>query len=325
MTKDELIARLTNALLALQGTATPRFRLSQLRGCPRAQWFAVYTETDDGEPDLTTLGHFLKGRLFERWVRETVVPECVSEKEVELNGIKGHIDAFVPPDTVLEIKTTSTASIPFLPNLNHIWQVKAYLAALRWEGVEGAHGLLVYIPADDPAQATELIFEVNLTDDEYAFLLKQTELVLSDTPPPVPEDYNPERLPCAGILYGRAVKCPFYEHCWVSEQAEVTAIVPKTWIDYLGAQQTVLDAYQQAIKHIEAFKQQVESKIKEVMKSHPDMLTLTVEGSNYVLVAQKTVRRHVDIKALREDLGDDFLRPYEKEVQAVTVKIKRKE
>ena len=302
----------------------PRFRLSQLKECLRQQWFEVNEpEPDDnGEPDLMKLGHYLKGRLFEDWLA-SLFTQAIRQYEVELHGIKGHIDLFIPPDTVVEVKTTTTQSLAFVPSYDHIAQTKAYLAALRFMGVPDPKGYLVYIPADSPAQALNHIYPIILTDDEYGTLCERAKtLTEAETePPPIPAHYSPNKLPCSGIVFNAPYRCPYFERCW----GEVGTIVPRSWVDGLGAQLAAMDEIIAQFEQVMKARDEIEKKIKDVMREK-GLRELTISGDQFEIVAQMAdkPREQIDIKALRQDFGDDILQRYVREVYPIFVRWRKK-
>ena len=301
-----------------------RYRLSQLRECLRQQWFEVNEpEPDDnGEPDLMKLGHYLKGRLFEDWLA-SLFTQAIRQYEVELHGIKGHIDLFILPDTVVEVKTTTTQSLAFVPSYDHIAQAKAYLAALRFMGVPDPKGYLVYIPADSPAQALNHIYPIILTDDEYGTLCERAKtLIEAETePPPIPAHYSPNKLPCSGIVFNAPYRCPYFERCW----GEVGAIVPRSWVDGLGAQLAAMDETMARFEQVVKAREEIEKKIKEVMREK-GLRELVITGDQFEIVAQmaETPREYLDTKALRKDFGDDILKHYTKQTYPIFIRWRKK-
>jgi CRISPR/Cas system-associated exonuclease Cas4 (RecB family) len=302
----------------------PRFRLSQLKECLRQQWFEVNEPSADAdaEPPLVTLGHYLKGRLFEDWVA-SLFPQAIRQYEVELHGIKGHIDLFIPPDTVVEVKTTTTQSLAFVPSYDHIAQTKAYLAALRFMGVPDPKGFLIYIPADSPALSLNHIYPVILTDDEYGTLCERAKtLIEAETePPPIPEHYNPDRLPCAGVVFNAPYKCPYFERCW----GEAKAIVPKAWVDELGMQLATMDEEMARFEKVIKAKEEVERKIKEAMREK-GLTELVISGERFEIVAQMAdkPREYLDTKALKEDFGEEILMHYIRETYPIFIRWRKK-
>jgi CRISPR/Cas system-associated exonuclease Cas4 (RecB family) len=322
LTVQEIKETIKQALMT--EPSPPRFRLSQLKECLRQQWFEVNEpEPDDnGEPDLMKLGHYLKGRLFEDWLA-SLFTQAIRQYEVELHGIKGHIDLFIPPDTVVEVKTTTTQSLAFVPSYDHIAQTKAYLAALRFMGVPDPKGYLVYIPADSPAQALNHIYPIILTDDEYETLCERAKtLIEAETePPPIPAHYSPNKLPCSGIVFNAPYRCPYFERCW----GEVGAIVPRSWVDGLGAQLAAMDEIIAQFEQVMKARDEIEKKIKDVMREK-GLRELTISGDQFEIVAQMAdkPREQIDIKALRQDFGDDILQRYVREVYPIFVRWRKK-
>jgi CRISPR/Cas system-associated exonuclease Cas4 (RecB family) len=300
-----------------------RYRLSQLGECLRRQWFEVNEPATDekGEPDWMELGHFLKGRVFEDWLA-SLFPQAIRQYEVSLHGIKGHIDLFLPPDTVLEAKTTTTQSLAFVPSYDHIAQTKAYLAALRFMGVPDPKGYLIYIPADSPAQALDHIYPITLSDDEYETLCQRAKtLVEAETePPPIPAHYSPNKLPCSGIVFNAPYRCPYFERCW----GETGAIVPRSWVDGLGAQLVALDETMARFEQVVKAREEIEKKIKDVMREK-GLRELVIRGDQFEIVAQMAdkPREYLDIKALKEDFGDAIKR-YLKETYPIFVRWRKR-
>jgi CRISPR/Cas system-associated exonuclease Cas4 (RecB family) len=302
----------------------PRFRLSQLKECLRQQWFEVNEPEPDAdtEPPLITLGHYLKGRIFEDWFA-SLFPQAVRQYEVELHGIKGHIDLFIPPDTVMEVKTTTTQSLAFVPSYDHIAQTKAYMAALRFMGVTEPKGFLIYIPADSPVQALNHIYPVTLSDAEFEVLCQRAKtLIEAETePPPIPAHYSPNKLPCSGIVFNAPYRCPFFERCW----NEVGTIVPRSWVDGLGMQLATMDEEMARFEKVIKAKEEVERKIKEVMRER-GLRELVISGERFEIIAQMAdkPREYLDIKALKEDFSDEILRRYLKETYPIFIRWRKK-
>jgi CRISPR/Cas system-associated exonuclease Cas4 (RecB family) len=259
--------------------------------------------------------------VFEDWLA-SLFPQAIRQYEVSLHGIKGHIDLFLPPDTVLEAKTTTTQSLAFVPSYDHIAQTKAYLAALRFMGVPDPKGYLIYILADSPAQALDHIYPITLSDDEYETLCQRAKtLVEAETePPPIPAHYSPNKLPCSGIVFNAPYRCPYFERCW----GETGAIVPRSWVDGLGAQLVALDETMARFEQVVKAREEIEKKIKDVMREK-GLRELVIRGDQFEIVAQMAdkPREYLDIKALKEDFGD-AIRRYLKETYPIFVRWRKR-
>jgi CRISPR/Cas system-associated exonuclease Cas4 (RecB family) len=223
----------------------------------------------------------------------------------------------------VEVKTTTTQSLAFVPSYDHIAQTKAYLAALRFMGVPDPKGYLVYIPADSPAQALNHIYPIILTDDEYETLCERAKtLIEAETePPPIPAHYSPHKLPCSGIVFNAPYRCPFFERCW----NEVGTIVPRSWVDGLGTQLAAMDEEMARFEKVIKAKEEVERKIKEAMREK-GLRELVISGERFEIVAQMAdkPREYLDIKALREDFSDEILRRYLKETYPIFIRWRKK-
>lgn len=303
MKKEELKRRLQDAIeKEAKGKGDVRLRLSCLRSCPRLQYFRLFEGEEDEGNDLEKLGHFLKGKIFEGWLKGVLL-EAECQREVNFFGILGHIDFFIPPDTALEVKTTSQSLLGFVPNYEHLWQVKAYLAGLRYEGVENPKGLLLYIPADNPSKMLEHIYEVKLEENDYKVLEEQARLLKeaekAKEPPPIPSNYNPDKLPCSGSLFGKPYLCPFLNTCWDVKDHQ---ILPQNLVDQLG------EIWERKKKREEEEKllEEYLGMVKERLKSDPQLETVKVEGKKYRLVAVKTTIRIFDFQKMKETLGKEF-------------------
>jgi CRISPR/Cas system-associated exonuclease Cas4 (RecB family) len=320
MTLDDIKGAIEEALRT--APSPPRYRLSQLKECLRHQWFAVNEPEPDAEPSIITLGHYLKGRIFEDWLA-SLFPQAIRQYEVELYGIKGHIDLFLPPDAVLEAKTTTTQSLAFAPSYDHIAQTKAYLAALRFMGVPDPKGFLIYIPADSPAQTLNHIYPVTLSDSEYEALCERAKTLkeAETEPPPIPAHYSPNKLPCSGIVFNAPYRCPYFERCW----GEIGAIVPRSWVDGLGAQLVAMDEEMARFEQVIKAREEIERKIKDVMREK-GLRELVIRGDQFEIVAQmaETPREYLDTKALRKDFGDDILKHYTKQTYPIFIRWHKK-
>jgi len=289
-------------------------RLSQIHICPRFQWF---TFSQEQTFDLETLGHFIKGSLWENWVKD-VFPEAQYQREVSFCGVKGHIDFFFPEtETVLEIKATSSSAIPFLPDTHHIWQVRAYMAALKEEGFENPKGFILYIPSDNPVKMLELFFPVDLQEWMINELRERVEdlkkAVEEGVEPPIPKGYEPEKEPCVGISYGKPFICPFHERCWIERGHQIVKVSANA-IDKAGKIIEVLEAINQRLAPFLTYKEQVEEKVREYLQSREDLRAIEFRGERWRLIAMKgnDGREIVDREALEREFGKEWVRRFSK-------------
>ncbi len=334
---DEIKERIRQALeSSRQGGSAPRLRLSALHECPRFQVLQVI-EPQEATYSLEQLGHFTKGIIHELWLYRAAFPEALHQFEVELEGIKGHIDLYYPPDCILELKATSSNSIPFLPNYQHVWQVKAYLAALKqMELSDEPQGYIVYFITDNPAITLDHIYPVFLSPEEETHLItlarQLREAVEARQVPDIPPHYVPHRPPCAGVAYGSYFVCPFHERCWGKReetQLDTTLAVPTIAIERVGWAIDAEQRLQQQQRDVLRLKEEIETRLRELLKSRDDIEEITIEGVNWQVVARKDKKPTVTFapgakEKMIEDFGEDFLKPYLKEERRVRVYWSRK-
>jgi hypothetical protein len=166
---------------------------------------------------------FVENFIAEAFEGEEIYPQF----EVELAGVKGHIDFYFPQRKFLiECKTIAAArcSPEFLPVDHHVVQVHAYLSALFEMTSEEHYAALVYFPREnprlfqvftfayDPSWHSELVLRIEL----LKHAIETGEL------PPIPADYDATKFPCRWFsrISRMVVQCPFYEQCWQAKKQE---------------------------------------------------------------------------------------------------------
>lgn len=112
---------------------------SELGGCSRKVWFRLNgkAETNDNELKLAAIMGTAIHAEIERSI-EALDPEgkkYLVETEVEYNGMKAHIDLFIPETgAVVDWKTTKVKNLNFFPSKNQLWQVHTYGYLLEKNG-----------------------------------------------------------------------------------------------------------------------------------------------------------------------------------------------
>lgn len=198
-------------------------RLSQIGTCPRKVWFSVNEpeKAEDFRPNV--LLKFLFGDIIEHIVllllRIAGVEVRDTQKEVEVDGVKGHIDAIVD-NVLLDVKSASSLSFKKFEEgltedkdpFGYLYQLCAYAVALDEDvgaflAVDKQHGHVVV----DVHQFTEEDKERVRRRISY---LK--EIVECQEPPPVPEENNPIPEGKSGNLKlcTTCSYCNFKKACW---------------------------------------------------------------------------------------------------------------
>lgn len=223
--------RLSQILLRKAAPSEPKLRLSILGQCPIAIVKSIRTGVT---PDLSAAAGILSaGELFENFIYEAYDGfEVIRQYEVELAGIKGHIDFYFPQlHFLIECKTISTArcSQDFLPIPQHEVQVHAYLSAL-YEMTQVEHdALLIYIPRENPHPSLIQIFTYSYDPAWHSEIVLRIELlrhaIETGEIPPIPAEYSANKYPCLWFskISRMQMRCPFWEECWTTRRTEAKA------------------------------------------------------------------------------------------------------
>ena len=112
---------------------------SELGGCSRKVWYRLneQPETNDGELKLAAIMGTAIHAEIEKSI-DALDPEhkkYLVETEVEYNGMKAHIDLFIPETgDVVDWKTTKVKNLSYFPSKNQRWQVHTYGYLLEKNG-----------------------------------------------------------------------------------------------------------------------------------------------------------------------------------------------
>ena len=112
---------------------------SELGGCSRKVWFRLngQAETNDNELKLAAIMGTAIHAEIEKSI-EALDPDgkkYLVETEVEYNGMKAHIDLFIPETgAVVDWKTTKVKNLSYFPSKNQRWQVHTYGYLLEKNG-----------------------------------------------------------------------------------------------------------------------------------------------------------------------------------------------
>jgi len=100
---------------------------SEVGGCRRKVWYRLndQPETNDNELKLAAIMGTAIHAEIERALADN--PDVLIETEVEHNGMKAHIDCFVPSTgDVIDWKTSKVRNLSYFPTLQQRWQVQLY-------------------------------------------------------------------------------------------------------------------------------------------------------------------------------------------------------
>ena len=143
-------------LTALKAVDAKRSRSTQVQigpsevgGCRRKVWYRLndQPETNDGELKLASIMGTAIHAEIERALADN--KDVLIETEVEYNGMKAHIDCFVPSTgDVIDWKTSKVRNLSYFPTNQQRWQVQLYGYLLAKNGYAVNRVSLVAIARD---------------------------------------------------------------------------------------------------------------------------------------------------------------------------------
>jgi CRISPR/Cas system-associated exonuclease Cas4 (RecB family) len=122
---------------------------SEVGGCRRKVWYRLNNqpETNGGELKLAAIMGTAIHAEIERALADN--PDVMIETSVEYNGMKAHIDCFVPSTgDVIDWKTSKVRNLSYFPTNQQRWQVQLYGYLLAKNGYAVNRVSLVAIARD---------------------------------------------------------------------------------------------------------------------------------------------------------------------------------
>ena len=123
---------------------------SELGGCRRKVWYRLNNqpETNDNELKLAAI----MGTAIHAAIESSLADnkEVLLEQTVEHNGMKAHVDCFIPgTGDVIDWKTTKNKNLNYFPSQQQRWQVQVYGYLISKSGLGKVQNVnLVAIPRD---------------------------------------------------------------------------------------------------------------------------------------------------------------------------------
>lgn len=261
---DEMLVK---ALVAYDATRERSLQkeigVSQIGGCRRSVYFHL-----NGEPKVNNTLRLpaLMGTAIHKMIEEAIIDEAKAtwadyetEKEVTFDGLKGHIDLFIPSaGAVIDWKTTKLKNLDYFPSKQQRWQVQLYAYLLENNGYEVKTVTLVGIPRDgDERNIKTHTEEYNreIALDGMAWLRE----VQSMTMPPAPERYAAQF--CQHY-------CPYFGDSCGGKGKEVTAEVIED-IEIISAVEKFIEVDKQ-IKELDKVKDGIKAALENVNGVTPD-------------------------------------------------------
>lgn len=122
---------------------------SEVGGCRRRVWYRLNAqpETNDNQLKLAAIMGTAIHAEIEKALSDN--PDVLIETEVEYNGMKAHIDCFVPgTGDVIDWKTSKVRNLGYFPSKQQRWQVQLYGYLLSKNGYVVNRVSLVAIARD---------------------------------------------------------------------------------------------------------------------------------------------------------------------------------
>lgn len=161
---------------------------SELGGCRRKVWYRLNNqpETNDNEMKLAAImGTAIHGAIEKALENNK---EVVIEQTVEHNGMKAHVDLYIPgTGDVVDWKTVKMKNLSYFPSQQQRWQVHTYGYLIEQSGTGKVHNVhLVAIPRDGDER--DVVVHSEPYDESIALeAMAWLEQVKASTEAPAPE------------------------------------------------------------------------------------------------------------------------------------------
>jgi CRISPR/Cas system-associated exonuclease Cas4 (RecB family) len=122
---------------------------SEVGGCRRKVWYRLNNQPETNGNELKLAA--IMGTAIHAEIEKALAdnPDVLIETEVEYNGMKAHIDCFVPSTgDVIDWKTSKVRNLSYFPTLQQRWQVQLYGYLLAKNGYAVNRVSLVAIARD---------------------------------------------------------------------------------------------------------------------------------------------------------------------------------
>jgi CRISPR/Cas system-associated exonuclease Cas4 (RecB family) len=226
---------------------------SELGGCRRKVWYRLNNqpETNENEMKLAAIMGTAIHAEIERALADN--PDVLIETAVEYNGMKAHIDCFVPgTGDVIDWKTSKVKNLSYFPSTQQRWQVQTYGYLLAKNGHDVKRVSLVAIARDGDERDVKVHTEAY--DETIALsALNWLAAIKSSTKAPDPErDASYCKFYCKFYDSSGEMGCVGIkkEHTTVSDVIIDDADIDKNALLYLqlAAQIKELEKHQDSLK-----------------------------------------------------------------------------
>ena len=123
---------------------------SELGGCRRKVWYKLNNQPETNENELKLAA--IMGTAIHDTIEKALSnnKEVLLEQSVEHNGMKAHVDLYIPgTGDVVDWKTVKLKNLAYFPSQQQRWQVHTYGYLIEQSGLGKVHNVhLVAIPRD---------------------------------------------------------------------------------------------------------------------------------------------------------------------------------
>lgn len=262
--------------------------VSQIGGCRKQVWLQIQNTPKTNE---TLKLPALMGTAIHKMIEEALVKDNAAnwgeywlEEEVEYDGLKGHIDLYIPSvGAVVDWKTTKLKNLTYFPNTQQRTQVQLYAYLLSKNGHSPKTVTLVAIPRDGDER------NIKLHTEEYNEAialegLKWLREVQNMDIAPAPEKYAAQFCKFYCSYYG--------ESCGGKGKEVATETISDDQII------SVAETYMQCVSDINKLE-----KVKEELKSALENVNGVTPSGITISWSQIAGRQSIDEKAVKEALG----------------------
>jgi hypothetical protein len=262
--------------------------VSQIGGCRKQVWLQIQNTPKTNE---TLKLPALMGTAIHKMIEEALVKDNAAnwgeywlEEEVEYDGLKGHIDLYIPSvGAVVDWKTTKLKNLTYFPSTQQRTQVQLYAYLLSKNGHAPKTVTLVGIPRDGDER------NIKLHTEEYNEAmalegLKWLREVQDMDIAPAPERYAAQFCKFYCSYYG--------ESCGGKGKEVATETISDDQII------SVAETYMQCVSDINKLE-----KVKEELKSALENVNGVTPSGITISWSQIAGRQSIDEKAVEKALG----------------------